>query len=196
MEQVIGCDGGDMEVYLLKETGYEEAMLGISLSWASTVARAKDISIKLAFKQGGHNKFLESIMIWLDVTAPRYWWQEFDTYRVGVTKQSASTMHTITKRTLEHEDFEMIDGVVLDYLNEYIISYQDETDPIRKKEKFYMIKNLLPEGFLQRRIVCMNMKTLQNMYAQRKNHKLPEWRNFFNDLFRQLDNADLIVEEQ
>jgi hypothetical protein len=171
-----------MKVTKLGEAGYEEAMLGLSLSWTSSPSRSEEIAPALSLKQGGHNKFIESIVVWLDITAPRYWWQEFDTYRVGVTKQSASTMHTITKRTLEYDDFEMIDGVVLDYLNEYIQAYQYETDPVRKHQKFHMIKNLLPEGFLQRRVVCMSYKALQNIYQQRRSHRLPEWKQFFGVL--------------
>lgn len=166
-----------MKAKLLREAGYEEAMLGISLSWASNVDRAVLIAPNLAHKQGGHNKFLESIMIWVDVTAPRYWWQEFDTYRVGVTKQSESTMHTLTKRKLTTEDFEGgISRPMLQEINNTIAIYGKAED---KAPFFMLLKQILPEGFLQRRIVCMSYKTLQNMYSQRKNHKLPEWKTFF-----------------
>ena len=97
-----------------------DAMLGLGLSYGTTsymtlktLMKHTDVfnslislAKKLAWKQGGHNKFLETITLCLDITAPRYWWQEFDTYRVGVTKQSESTMHTIINKPFETIDFE------------------------------------------------------------------------------------------
>lgn len=68
-----------MQVKILREAGYEEAILGLSLSKGATIERAKEVAVQLAPKDGGHNKLLESIQAWLDVTAPRYWWQEADT---------------------------------------------------------------------------------------------------------------------
>jgi len=187
-----------MRAIVLNEAGYEEAMVGISLSWASNPGRAKEIAPKLAHRQGGHNKFLESMVMWLDVDAPRYWWQEFDTYRVGVSKQSESTMHTITKRTLEYGDYsENVHHDVIRALNEMIDEYiYIEDDADHKKELFLKIKASLPEGFLQRRIVCMSYKTLQNMYVQRKNHKLPEWAVFFEGVFDGIQHKEFIVEEK
>lgn len=205
-----------MRALVLNEAGYEEAMVGISLSWASNPGRAKEIAPKLAHKQGGHNKFLESMMMWLDVDAPRYWWQEFDTYRVGVSKQSESTMHTITKRTLGpgdvhpetapevvrtlygwmlDKDFEdTVHPKVIAAVNELIEEYLYVDDVEHRKALFLQIKASLPEGFLQRRIVCMSYKTLQNMYAQRKNHRLPEWSIFFDGVFDELQHKEFIVE--
>ena len=184
-----------MQAKILSEHGYEEACLGLSLSWASNPERAKEILPKLAHKQGGHNKALESIMIWLDVDAPRYWWQEFDTYRVGVSKQSESTMHTITKRTLEYGDYsENVHPDIVHTLNEMIEEYLYVEDAEYKKQLFLDIKASLPEGFLQRRIVCRSYKTLQNMYVQRKNHRLPEWSIFFDDVFDELQHKEFIVE--
>jgi hypothetical protein len=170
-----------MRARVISEHGYEEAMLGISLSWASSVERSKKIAEKLAHKQGGHNKFLESIIVWMDVTAPRYWWQEFDTYRVGVTKQSESTMHTICKSELSVESFEgFVSPYHINHLNELIARYKETELKDRKEAYFISIKQNLPEGFLQRRIVCLNYKALQNMHGQRMHHRLPEWKIFFN----------------
>lgn len=186
-----------MEAKVIAECGYEQAMLGISLSWASNPDRAKEIAPRLAHKQGGHNKFLESIMVWVDIDAPRYWWSEFDTYRVGVSKQSESTMHTITKKMLTEKDFE--GNVSYDHIyhiNNMIRSYREEEDAEKKKALFLEIKQNLPEGFLQRRIVCMSYKTLQNMYWQRKNHRLPEWEKFFRLIFNGLEHKEFIVEEK
>jgi len=167
---------------VLREAGCDEAMLGISLSYNQTVVRARAIAKKLAMKDGGHNKFLESIVVWIDIVAPRYWWQEFDTYRVGVTKQSESTMHTLMKRQLDQNDFaNTIPGSILIILNKLI--------SINKLKK---AKSLLPESFLQRRIVCTNYKALRHMISQRKGHKLQEWQDFIVAMYDQLLYHDFV----
>ena len=175
----------------------DEALFGIGLSYGLTSGmtcnvafrkspvykQLEQVSRKLCHMQGGHNKFLETITLTLDIKAPRYWWQEFDTYRAGVTKQSESTIHTIMSRELNPEDFERgIASKTWQYLIEQRSAYLDEKDPERKERLFFMLKNDLPEGFLQRRIVCLNLKALQNMYMQRKTHRLPEWHKFFEDI--------------
>jgi len=186
-----------MKTVVLKEAGYEEAALGFSLSYNSNYHRAMELMPVFAFKQGGENKFLESIMIWLDVTAPRFWWQEADTYRVGTSKQSESTMHTICKNPLTSENFECpIEEEMLWEINNSINWYNDKNNTPEDKEYYFVaIKNMLPEGFLQRRIWALNYKVLQNMYNQRKNHRLPQWRNFFGDLFTQLQHKEFILKE-
>ena len=97
-----------------------EALFGIGLSFGLTsgiksvakfkgapeYSRLMKVARGLAHKQGGHNKFLETIMFTLDIDAPRYWWSQFDTYRVGISKQSESTMHTIMAREITDDDFE------------------------------------------------------------------------------------------
>jgi len=95
-----------MQVRVLEEAGYKWAMLGLSLSFRQDPDRMDSVAMRLAHKGDGHNKYLEQMVVWLDIVGPRYWWQQFDTYRVGVSKQSESTMHTITKRPLTQEDFE------------------------------------------------------------------------------------------
>jgi len=186
-----------VKTIVLKEAGYDEAVLGFSLSWNSTSDRAKQLLPSFAFKGGGENKFLESIDVWLDVTAPRFWWQEADTYRVGTTKQSESTMHTITKRPLTNEDFEYaLEGEILWELNNSIKWYNDPiTDAEAKITYLAYIKNQLPEGFLQRRIWKISYKGLHDMYNQRKNHRLPQWHDFFGDLFTQLEHKEFILKE-
>lgn len=156
-----------MKVEILKEAGYEEAMLGLSLSFESPIENMPDRALKLANKDGGHNNFLESIYLWLDVTASLKWWKQADRYRLS-TKQSSSTMHTILKRPLTQEDFESnIPNDWLDYLNAMI-----------QNKNFDIVTDLLPSSFLQRRIWVMNYKCLRNIIAQRKNHKLKDWKFF------------------
>lgn len=176
-----------MEVKVIKEHGYEEAVLGFSLSYNTSIERTKQILPKYAFGIPGENKFLESMVIYLDVTAPRFWWQEFDTYRVGVTKQSESTMHTLAKTELTQENFEYpIHETYLVYLNElrYFV--------LKKEYALERYKNELPEGFLQRRIVMVNYKTLQNMYAQRLTHRLPQWKHFLCSVVTNLEHPEFI----
>jgi hypothetical protein len=182
-----------MKVLLLNEQGYAEAVQGFALSYATQIERVKEILPKFAFGVPGESKFLESIVLWVDVTAPRFWWQEADTYRVGCSKNSESTMHTITKRYLLQEDFEYLLPVpVLDSLNLLITDFRRETDKLKKKALFLQIKNNLPEGFLQRRIWMLNYKTLQNIFIQRYNHKLPQWKLFLDVLLGQIQHPEFI----
>ena len=158
-------------VSILREAGYDEALLGLTLSYAKTSyspQQRRDVAIKLARRGGSHAKFMESIVVWLDITAPRYWWQQFDTYRVGVTKQSESTMHTILNRPLTAEDFEdKIPQEILDTLNFMI-----------DRKQFSTVKAILPESFLQRRIVCTNYRTLARIVRQRLGHRIRLWQEF------------------
>lgn len=174
--------GRELKVDVLCEAGYDEALLGLSLSFDSSPSPR--VASRLAHKGGGESKFLESIVVWLDITAPRYWWQQFDTYRVGVTKQSQSTMHTILRRELTQEDFEDgCEGIILELVNKKI-----------RERDFRWIKKHLPESFLQRRIVCTNYMVLQRAYKQRKEHKLPEWQCFFGSILELVDCPDFIRE--
>ncbi len=173
-----------MKVKILHEAGCEYALLGMSLSYDNVFEFEKQykIALKFAGKSGGHNKFLESMQMWIDITAPRYWWQQFDTYRVGTTKQSGSTMHTIMRSNLTQNDFaEPIHEETLYRLN-HLISIKD----------FNQLKVELPEGFLQRRIVNTNYKVLRNMILQRKTHKLKEWQVFIYSILDQVQYTDLL----
>lgn len=157
-----------MKIKILRESGYDEAILGLSLSYNVKKEKAVCVATDLYNKEFGHNKFLESIYLWTDVTAPRYWWTEADTYRLS-TKQSESTIHTGGKRPLTQSDFEY--PILKSYLEHLNLL-------IAKEEHLSVLKNVLPEGFLQRRIWVFNYKTLRNIIIQRKNHKLPEWKQF------------------
>ncbi len=172
-----------MLVNLIREAGYDEALLGISLSYNSKPS--PKVAEKLAFKGDGHNKFLESIVVWLDVQASRGWWQQEATYRVGITRQSESTMHTMTKHELTSSNFE--GGIqvkaLLDALNLHI-----------RAGDWLWVKRHLPESFLQRRIVCTNYATLQRMIRQRENHRLPEWPEFCRQVLEQVEHPGLLKE--
>ena len=144
------------------------------------------VARRLAFLGDGHNKFLESVVVWLDIVAPRYFWQEFDTYRVGVTRQSESTMHTIAKRPLEPGDFaHPVPAAHLAHLNRLIAEGRWEET-----------KWDLPESFLQRRIVSANYMALQRIVRQRARHRLPEWHEFIDQLVRSVEHPEYVKERE
>lgn len=184
------------EIKVVNESGYEQAIDGIGFSYGVTdKERLEKVAFKLANKDGGHNKFLESMVVWVEVRATRCWWQEFDTYRVGTTKQSESTIHTITNRPLTPEDFdEDVNCIFIDYLNTLLYEYNNTKDSEHevKKKLFKKIKMNLPEGYLQKRLVCTNYKTLRNMIWQRRNHKLKEWHLFIEGLRKQLKHSEIL----
>lgn len=181
-----------MKVIVKNESGYREAVEGIGFSYGITdLDRLEKVAYKLCDKDGGHNKFLESIIVWIEITAARYWWQEFDTYRVGTTKQSESTIHTLANKPVTEDDFEhSIPESVIDSMNHLIDNYKKAED---KKEWFKLIKANLPEGYLQKRMVCTNYKSLSSMIAQRKKHVLHEWHYFIEEVLKQIEHPELLT---
>lgn len=185
---------------VIGEYGYEQAMFGLGLSHGITsgtdldayvsgmhpgaTAKLEVLAAKLAHRDGGHNKFLESMVVWLDITATRQFWQQFDTYRVGVTKQSESTMHTlISHGRLGQQDFGyQIDSAAINAVNTHIANGDKA-----------LAKAHLPEAFLQRRVVTVNYKALRNMISQRWNHLLPEWRMFIDAVLEQVCYPEYIT---
>ena len=128
-------------------------------------------------------KFLRMIHVQADVTAPLYWWKEYDTYKVGTVANSCSTMHTIHKRDLTLDDFsyEHLIPVALDCLNETIKTINTARQfvvDMKLKEDWWQMIQLLPSSFNQMRTIDLNYETLLSIYRQRKNHKLDEWREF------------------
>lgn len=173
-----------MRVKVLQEAGYEEALLGISLSYEQDVKDMPRVAEKLAKRGGSHAKFLESMAVWIDVTAPRFWWIQLSTYRCGISQQSESTMHSITSRNLTQADFEApIIPATLDGLNKFI-----------EAKDWRSVKANLPESFLQRRIICTNYKTLAHIYWQRKDHRLVEWQVFLKWVLQEIEHPEFILE--
>ena len=133
-------------------------------------------------------EFLRMIHAQADVTAPLYWWKEYDTYKVGTTANSCSTMHTIQKKELTLEDFSLnhltsADGTtemlhIIDFINDQIKSYNMENEAMFKKNYWWNIIQTLPSSFNQMRTIDLDYETLFSIYHQRKNHKLTEWREF------------------
>ena len=193
-----------MRYELIECHGYETSVLGMMLSYGKTSydnfeATTEDIdrlAAKLAPMDGGHNKFLEQIQYWILIQAPLFWWKQFDTYRVGVSKSSESTMHKSWKNGLTHEMFETpIFQDTLNNINKFITEYnQDTTSTARKAYLQECIIGNLPDGYLQTRMVNINAKSLRNMYFQRKDHKLSQWRDFCLWI-KELPHGDLITSE-
>ena len=128
-------------------------------------------------------KFLRMIHVQADVTAPLYWWKEYDTYKVGTVANSCSTMHTIHKRDLTLDDFsyEHLIPVALDCLNETIKTINTARQffvDMKLKEDWWQMIQLLPSSFNQMRTIDLDYETLYSIYHQRRNHKLDEWREF------------------
>lgn len=152
-----------------------------------------------------HRKFMRQIFVSMDITAPLYWWKEFDTYKVGTTADSESTMHTIHQKEFKPEDFshEHLDeyGVVtldniIDSLNENRFYYSKEAEPLgKKKDYWWQMIQLLPSSYNQKRTVTMNYENAVNIIHQRKNHKLDEWREFCDILLRELPYLKEIMGE-
>jgi len=143
----------------------------------------KDMQLSQKLTKAGteHCKHLRMITVWYDVTAPRFWWQEMDTYR-HVEKISCSTMHTLMKNPISEANFEKdnVPAKLIEKINTYIKLYQETDDKEEKRDYLVACKNILPEGFLQKRTVCTNYQTLLNIYMQRKAHRLPQWQYFCN----------------
>lgn len=142
-----------------------------------------DLMKRLAKAGSDHRKYMRQIFVSVDITAPLYWWKEFDTYKVGTVANSCSTMHKIHEKDLTLRDFscEYLDAEMKDLLK-MVISYMNccrgYYESNHKKEEWYQIIQMLPSSYNQKRTVTMNYENLVNMYHARKNHKLEEWHDF------------------
>ena len=138
-----------------------------------------------------HSKFMRMINVTCDITAPLYWWKEFDTYKVGTVANSCSTMHKIHEKEFTLDDFShehLSDKYALSNANdplnvmEHIIYclnfYRNLYIKTKDKKYWWQMIQLLPSSYNQKRTVQLNYAVLRNMYHSRKNHKLDEWRNF------------------
>lgn len=175
-----------------------------------------DLMRRLCSAGSDHRKFMRMIVVYCDITAPLYWWKEFDTYKVGTVANSCSTMHkihdkkfTIDDFSYEHlieeeEDFEIgvwwgtdadngiepkdLLELTIDGLNEYRSAYLETKD----KKYWWQMIQLLPSSYNQKRTVMMNYEVLTNIYNSRKNHKLDEWHDFC-DWIKTLPYSDFIT---
>lgn len=190
-------------------SGYTEVLSGFELG-------ENDLGLMKRLVKAGkdHSKFMRMIPVYLDITAPLYWWKEFDTYKVGTVCNSCSTMHTIHKKELTLDDFstehlnrrtiETLEFTIDDlnryrdlYLhggNDYISDRDDKDYKPKDKDIWWQIIQLLPSSYNQKRTIMLNYEVLANMYKSRKNHKLDEWVEFC-EWIKTLPYSELITGE-
>lgn len=165
-------------------------------SWARTdsyydedgnyVLGENDLGLATRLRKAGsdHRKYVRQIFVSVDITAPLYWWKEFDTYKVATVANSTSTMHKIHSKPFSIDDFShdhmtsetlSFMQTVVDQLEAIRLKYMEEG---KKKEDWYDMIQLLPSSYNQLRTVTMNYETLINIYFARRAHKLMEWHTF------------------
>lgn len=153
------------------------------------IIKNNDLDLMYRLRNAGtdHRKFMRMIAVYVDITAPLYWWKEFDTYKVGTVANSCSTMHKIQAKRFEREDFSIehlgnwdeqhwmvcMDNVIasLNAARERFIETND-------KRYWWQMIQLLPSSYNQKRTVMLNYEVLANIYKSRRNHKLDEWHDF------------------
>ena len=157
-------------------------------SWLFQEIGENDLTLakKLINAGSEHRKFLRQIYVSVDITAPLYWWKEFDTYKVGTVANSCSTMHKIHEKEFTLDDFshEHLDYISLGYLYKLIdhLNYvREDYIETKSKDKWWQMIQLLPSSYNQTRTVTMTYENIYTMRQQRKSHKLDEWSiDFFN----------------
>lgn len=153
-----------------------------------------------------HRKFMRMINVYMDITAPLYWWKETDQYKVGTTTNSCSTMHKIhakefTLNDFSHEHLDKNDfhgEEALAYLEDIIVILNKSRDRFletKDKKYWWHMIQLLPSSYNQKRTILLNYEVLANMYKSRKNHKLDEWREFC-EFVKTLPYHELIIGEE
>ncbi len=175
-------------------------------------AGPNDLDLMTRLRNAGtdHRKFMRMIVVYMDVTAPLYWWKEFDTYKVGTAANSCSTMHKIADKEFTFDDFsheKLIKSVCMEIQEQHIRispiqalattieclnSYRDLYLQTKDKKYWWQMIQLLPSSYNQRRTVMLNYEVLANIYKSRRNHKLDEWHTFC-DLIESLPYSELIT---
>ena len=170
----------------------------------------RDLMTRLRNAGTDHRKFMRMITVYVDITAPLYWWKEFDTYKVGTVANSCSTMHKIADKELTFEDFsheKLINSACMEIQEQHIRispiqalattieclnSYRDLYLQTKDKKYWWQMIQLLPSSYNQKRTVMLNYEVLANMYKSRRNHKLDEWHTFC-DWIERLPYSELII---
>ena len=192
-------DKSDSEFCILGSPDYEESIaVDYDCEWTTYIG-PNDQNLMMRLRNAGtdHRKFMRMLVVYVDITAPLYWWKEFDTYKIATVANSCSTMHTIHKKEFTLEDFScehlmdesiaLLKDIVKD-LNECRKWYLDTKD----KNYWWQMIQLLPASYNQKRTVMLNYEVLANIYKSRKDHKLDEWHEFC-DWIRELPYSELIT---
>ena len=161
-----------------------------------------DLMMRLRNTGTDHRKFMRMITVYVDITAPLYWWKEFDTYKVGTVANSCSTMHKIHDKEFTLEDFstehlypevrEAFENAIIKCLNEARKTYNFLSDTPSKKDAWWQMIQLLPSSYNQKRTVMLNYEVLANIYKSRRHHRLDEWHTLC-DWIEKLPYAELIT---
>ena len=152
----------------------------------------KDLMRRLVMAGTDHRKFMRMMPVYVRITAPLYWWKEFDTYKVGTVANSCSTMHKITEKEFEWGDFstehlirvrdshlgDTVPTLVFDSVIRGLNFWRSRYLKTKSKDDWWQLIQLLPSSYNQTRNVMMNYEVLANIYKSRKDHKLDEWREF------------------
>ena len=157
-----------------------------------------DLARRLAHAGSDHRKFLRQIFVSVDITAPLYWWKEFDTYKVGTVANSCSTMHKIHSKEFSREDFscDRLTPEALEALDTLIAFLEGERKKFvetKDKAPWHNMIQLLPSSFNQMRTVTLNYENLISIYYARKSHKLAEWHTLCDWIMSLPYAADLIA---
>ncbi len=183
------CKGGDNGIGCENCANQEYCTHAFNRSWQLGKVD-HDLMMRLAAGGPTHAKYRRMIMVYVDITAPLYWWKEFDTYKVGTVANSCSTMHKIAAKEFTLDDFShehlIVAGLnslkrTIEDLNSCREGYLDESikqNPEWRKEVWWQMIQLLPSSYNQKRTVMLNYEVLAGIYPMRKNHKLDEWVDF------------------
>ena len=169
----------------------------------------KDLDLMTRLRNAGtdHRKFMRMIVVYVDITAPLYWWKEFDTYKIGTVANSCSTMHKIHAKEFDvndfsHEHVEELTGDDYNMSYDFLLRTVDILNYYRKKfletkdkEYWWQLIQLLPSSYNQKRTVMLNYEVLANIYKSRRNHKLDEWHTLC-DWIETLPYSELITGEE
>lgn len=183
------CKGGDDGIGCENCANYDSCDHTYDHSWQ---LGKEDHNLMMRLATGGptHAKYRRMITVYVDITAPLYWWKEFDTYKVGTVANSCSTMHKIAAKEFTLDDFShehlIVAGLnslkrTIEDLNSCREGYLDESikqNPEWRKEVWWQMIQLLPSSYNQKRTVMLNYEVLAGIYPMRKNHKLDEWVDF------------------
>jgi hypothetical protein len=168
---------------------YDESFKSADESYKYYVLGENDLGLAVRLRKAGsdHRKYIRQIFVSVDITAPLYWWKEYDTYKVSTTANSTSTMHKLSSKPITMSDIscdkmspDMFKATQI-YLGVIECKRQDylaESDPVLKKQYWYDMIQSLPSSWNQTRTCTMSYENLVNMYHARKNHKLDEWHVF------------------
>ena len=200
-----------IKIELLDVTGFVPAIHGMrnpKNSWDKSDSfiydseiGCKDLQLATALASAGavHGKFRRMIQVYMDITAPLYWWKEFDTYKVGTVANSCSTMHKIaakefTMDDFSHEHLELdFNTVLLENIIHCLNVNRDQFNKTKDKTYWWHMIQLLPSSYNQKRTVMLNYETISQICFYRKDHKLDEWREFVSFCQKELPYPELFL---